>query len=457
MASNLYTGRNKSRKSFFLIIFFGIILLGAVLAGVIYLEREMPLVEISDELNLIGSHKEVTFTVIDRKSGISHVNVSLVQGAKEKKLYEKTFQREGYAPNAGPEKLEFLTVIDANSLKLKNGSAKLIVTVRDFSFWNFLRGNKTEKIYEFTLDSEPPKVNRMDSPRYIKPGGAGIVIYKISEDVAHHGVRINGFFHPGFPFPGAEGTFGAIIGLPYDTENIESAAIEAVDEAGNIGKAPFGMILKSVKWKQDQINVPDSFLTLKIPEFSQYYPLMEEKETSLEKYLYVNNTVRRENNLKIIELCSNSGKEQLWDGRFSRMARASNRAGFADHRTYYYDGKEIDKQVHLGIDLASTRHAEVGAANKGKVIFADYLGIYGNVVILDHGLGVFSLYSHLSQIGVVAGDMIEKDGILGATGTSGMAGGDHLHFSILVNGILVDPLEWWDEHWLDLNILSYLK
>jgi murein DD-endopeptidase MepM/ murein hydrolase activator NlpD len=97
------------------------------------------------------------------------------------------------------------------------------------------------------------------------------------------------------------------------------------------------------------------------------------------------------------------------------------------------------------------------AANRGKVIFADYLGIYGNMVVLDHGLGVFSLYSHLSQIGVVEGDIVEKNGVLGATGTSGMAGGDHLHFSMLVNGVLVDPLEWWDEHWLDLNILSYLK
>jgi murein DD-endopeptidase MepM/ murein hydrolase activator NlpD len=455
MASNLYRGRNKSRKPFFLFIFFGIILIGSGLAGFIYLERETPLVDISEELGLIGTYKEVTFTVTDQKSGLSHADVTLVQGAKQKKLNEKNFQREGYAPSAGPDQLQLKAVIDAKALNLKNGSAQLVVTARDFSYWNFLRGNKTERVYEFTLDTEAPKVNRMDSPRYIKPGGAGIVIYKISETVANHGVRVNGFFHAGFPLPGAEGTFGAIIGLPYYTENIESAAVEAVDKAGNIGKAPFGMILKTVKWKHDKINVPDSFLSLKIPEFSQYYPQME--GDMIAKYLYVNNTVRSENNKRIMEICNNSGKEQFWAGKFGRMARSSNRAGYADHRTYYYNGKEIDKQVHLGIDLASTRHAEVLAANRGKVIFADYLGIYGNMVVLDHGLGVFSLYSHLSQIGVVEGDIVEKNGVLGATGTSGMAGGDHLHFSMLVNGVLVDPLEWWDEHWLDLNILSYLK
>ena len=91
------------------------------------------------------------------------------------------------------------------------------------------------------------------------------------------------------------------------------------------------------------------------------------------------------------------------------------------------------------------------------MIFADYLGIYGNTVILDHGLGVFSLYSHLSQIGIEVGAIVDKDQGIGESGATGMAGGDHLHFSILVNGILVDPLEWWDAKWLDLNIASYLK
>ena len=131
-------------------------------------------------------------------------------------------------------------------------------------------------------------------------------------------------------------------------------------------------------------------------------------------------------------------------------------AGFADHRTYLYEGKEIDHQVHLGIDLASVHRARIKAANRGKVVFADYLGIYGNTVILDHGQGVFSLYAHLSQIDVQPGSMIEKDGMLGLSGASGMAGGDHLHFSMLINGIFVNPLEWWDEQWLKLNITEQM-
>ncbi len=312
----------------------------------------------------------------------------------------------------------------------------------------------TENIYPVIFDTEPPKINRLDSSRYIAPGGAGIVTYRISED-ALHGVRVNGYFHPGHPLAGKDGVYVSIIGLSYDTEKIDDARIEAVDDAGNRSSVSFGMILKKAHFKHDRINVPDSFLDLKIPEFSQYYPEMSGDK--LDKYLYVNNDVRKANNAFIMELCSHAQSEKMWEGRFSRMARSSNRAGYADHRTYYYNGREIDKQVHLGIDLASTSHAEVEAANNGKVIYADYLGIYGNMVVLDHGLGIFSLYSHLSQIGVNKGDIVKKGDVVGATGTSGMAGGDHLHFSILVNGVLVNPLEWWDESWLDLSITSYMK
>ena len=107
---------------------------------------------------------------------------------------------------------------------------------------------------------------------------------------------------------------------------------------------------------------------------------------------------------------------------------------FADHRTYFYENKEIDQQVHLGFDLAVTSAVPVVAANKGRVVNADFLGIYGNCVILDHGMGVQSLYAHLSSIDVKVGDTVEKGQTLGRSGMTGLAGGDHLHFTMLVNG-----------------------
>ncbi len=456
MASNsLRMDRSLKKKSPLLFLFTIALLVAASVALVLLLEREKPTIDVSGELNLIGANKQLDFVVTDKKSGIRHVEAVIRQAGTEKTLHQENFARKAYFGAAGPNRLEAHVNVDIAALGLKDGAAEIIITATDFSFWNLLRGNTVQLIYPVTFDTNPPKVSRMDSPRYITPGGAGIVIYKLDEEVPSHGVRVNGFFHPGFPVPGKEQLYGAIIGLPYDTIKILDTHIEAVDEAGNIGTSRFGMILKKANFKKDRINVPTSFLDLKIPEFSQYYPEMSGNQ--LEQYLFVNNKVRQSNNKEIMKMCSNSKPEQLWQGRFSRMARSSTRSGYADHRTYYHEGKEVDKQVHLGIDLASTRHAEVEAGNKGIVVFADYHGIYGNMVVLDHGLGVFSLYSHLSSIDVKSGDMVKKDALLGKTGTTGMAGGDHLHFSMLVNGILVNPLEWWDASWLELHITSYLK
>ena len=127
-------------------------------------------------------------------------------------------------------------------------------------------------------------------------------------------------------------------------------------------------------------------------------------------------------------------------------------AGFAERRTYLYEGRVVDQQTHLGHDLASTRQAPVPASNAGVVVLARYLGIYGQTVVIDHGYGLMTLYSHLSSLEVAEGDEVARNQSLGRTGTTGLSGGDHLHFSVLVGGVMVDPLEWWDVRWLRSRI-----
>lgn len=281
-----------------------------------------------------------------------------------------------------------------------------------------------------------------------------MVVYRVSEPVGRHGVQVNDIFYPGFPLPKrGEGVYGACMGLPYDTAALEKAFVVATDLAGNEAKAPFTMNLHVRKIVSDKITVSDEFLSAKLPEFDSHYP--ELSGTPVEQYVKVNNEIRLANYKKIQEVCSKFQPERLWDGRFLRMD-GSPRAGYADHRAYLHNGEKIDEQVHLGVDIASLEHANVEAANRGVVVFADYLGIYGNAIILDHGQGIFSLYAHLSQINVPVGSMVEKGSVIGLTGHTGMAGGDHLHFSILVNGIFVDPVEWWDEDWLKIHMLSVL-
>jgi murein DD-endopeptidase MepM/ murein hydrolase activator NlpD len=129
---------------------------------------------------------------------------------------------------------------------------------------------------------------------------------------------------------------------------------------------------------------------------------------------------------------------------------------FAERRTYFVGGKKVSNATHFGYDLASTSAAPIAAAAAGRVVYADELGIYGNCVLVDHGLGLGTLYGHLSRIDVAPGDTVERGEALGLSGSTGLAGGDHLHFAILVGGAYVDPLEWWDPKWVRENVEARL-
>lgn len=446
----------KNKKAFPPLILLGAGLLGLVLAIFLWLAGDVgkPRVTLSAESIHIGPGKRVSFTASDAKSGLRSIQVALAQDNKRAVLLEKSYPKKGAFFGGGPKKIEESVEITPKTLGFHDGPAELLVTATDFSWWNWFKGNVTVLSSAVVIDTKPPVINVMDSPQYIKGGGSGVVVYRVNEPVGRNGVQVNDIFYPGFPLPKrGKGVYGTCLGLPYDIAAIEKAFVVAVDQAGNEAKAPFSMILHVRKIVSDKIVVSDEFLAAKLPEFASHYP--ELSGTPVEQYVKVNNDVRRANYRKIQEVCSKSQPERLWDGRFLRMD-GSPRAGYADHRTYLYNGQKIDQQVHLGVDIASVQQANVEAANRGRVVFADYLGIYGNTVILDHGQGVFSLYAHLSQIDVPLNAMVEKGSIIGHTGHTGMAGGDHLHFSMLVNGIFVDPVEWWDEGWLKIHMLSVL-
>lgn len=422
----------------------------ALTAFFLFFERSKPVINISNIPQYIGKVQPLEVDITDTGSGLRQVTISATQGELTKEIYSATNPRVGYTGQIGPMSDHQSITFDTAKLGFTEGPLSITVTAFDFSMMGFFKGNSATITSDVTLDTRAPAITIKHSEQYISPGGAGIVIYTVDDEKSRHGAVINGKFNPGHPLSGSQkGSYIAYFSLPYDAESLTESHVLATDIAGNGSMLPFATIFKKVQQKHDRINISDGFLSSKIPEFEQHYPEMT--GSFVDKYLYSNSTVRDQNNKKIAELCSTSVNERLWEGRFQRMP-GSNRAGFADHRTYYYNDQPIDKQVHLGMDIASTQQANVTAANKGKVIFADYLGIYGNMVLIDHGQGVFSLYSHLSQINAKTGDMVTPNDVIGLSGTSGMAGGDHLHFSMLVNGVFTTPLEWWDPHWIEVTI-----
>jgi len=444
------SAKKKKGSSTLLLILVTVLIILAAGSGFIFFESEKPVITLDRTILYFGPKTPVTFTAVDSRRGLKKIRVELIQGEKKKTLYSTEFQRQGYWLKCGPESQTISYTDGIKKKGFKEGEARLIIEATDYSLFHFFTGNTSRLEQKVTIDTKPPRVNILHSERYIENGGAGFVIYRLSDDTDRHGVVLGNDFHPGTPIEdGREDVFNAIFAVPYSAKTLQNPHIIAVDKAGNQSIIPFSTRLKHKKYKNDRINVGDGFLQRKVPEFQDHYPEM--KGNLLAKYLYTNNSVRKQNNKKIKEICSKSSPKRLWKDRFLRMS-GSSKAGYADHRTYYYKNKAIDNQVHLGVDIASTKRSGVKAAGNGIVVFADYLGIYGNNVIVDHGMGLFSLYAHLSQINVAVEDTLEKGFILGMTGISGMAGGDHLHFSMLVNGIFVTPVEWWDQSWIDVTI-----
>jgi hypothetical protein len=213
--------------------------------------------------------------------------------------------------------------------------------------------------------------------------------------------------------------------------------------------------LKNVRYKKSTIALSDSFLQNKVA------PLLTDvaarQGTPKDVFVAVNKRVRKENEDRITAITKKATPTMLWKDAFTQLSNSKVEANFADQRTYTYNGEPIDTAYHLGYDLSVTRNYPAEAANSGTVAFAGDLGIYGNSVILDHGLGLFTLDIHLSSIDVKVGDSVAKRQVLGKTGETGLAAGDHLHFGVYLDGVAVLPVEWWDQKWIDDNITPKLE
>ena len=265
-------------------------------------------------------------------------------------------------------------------------------------------------------------------------------------------------FFPGYPLNIHSKTglnYACYIAIPYQAKFPLNLYIWAKDRADNTSIAKFYFRIRRRNYKKKKIVITEKFLKRVLPYFSFYK--FDPKDSLVEQFLKINGNLRQQNTMFIKGLLSQTSRKRLWRGAWICLKNAKCTAKFADQRYYFYQGRLIDQQFHMGIDLASIANAPVPAANNGKVIYTGRLGIYGLSIIIDHGQGIFSLYGHMSRIDVNKNQEIKKGDIIGLTGQTGLAGGDHLHFSILVNGIFVNPEEWLDYHWLRDNIIRKLK
>ena len=429
------------------IVFLFLIIVIGLLGGAYYLgprlERGAPQIKLPDSDVLGLAPMEIGVT--DQGAGLKSLTATLAAGGAE-----HTLASEQYAQPVTEKKIT--VALSSKITGVKEGPAVLRVSARDASLWNFFRGNETVIQKTLTIDITAPTVELIADDRYVNFGGVGVIVYKTSADTATSGVRIGTYFFPGFQgqIKGHADHFIALFAHPYNVPADAKAVLVATDKAGNTREMALVYELKNVKYKKSTIAISDNFLQGKIA------PLLNDvgarQGSPKDVFLRVNKGLRKENEDKIAAITKKSTPSILWKDAFSQLSNSKVEANFADERTYTYNNDPIDTAYHLGYDLSVTKHYPVEAANSGTVAFVGDLGIYGNTVMLDHGLGLYTLYGHLSSFDVKVGDSIKQRQILGKTGETGLAAGDHLHYGIYLHGVAVLPVEWWDQKWINDNI-----
>jgi murein DD-endopeptidase MepM/ murein hydrolase activator NlpD len=426
-----------------------------------------PSIQIDNPAKYLGQTGTVEVAITAPQARIASIQVAFEQNGKQTPLVSLAQPGNAEIKQEAPDRVRVTRAIGRGVIPdLKSGPARIVVTAERPVLFG-LRKARSMATHDVTVRLEKPTIAVLSTKHYVNLGGSELIVYRATPADVESGVMVGDLKYPGYPASGVkiEGIHiadpavkVAFFALRYDQDVNTPMYAYARDEAGNSARAEFDHLTFPKPFKRSTITIDDKFINKAVPWIYENSPEIKSTNDPLQDFLQANGKLRELNAQKIASYAQQSSPDLLWGGVvFHPFTNSAVEAAFADHRTYMYNGKEVDQQTHLGFDLARVVNSPVVAANKGKVLHAGPLGIYGNCIILDHGMGVQSLYGHLSSIAVKVGDTVEKEQEMGRSGMTGMAGGDHLHFTMLVNGQMVNPVEWWDAHWIQDRILRKLR
>jgi murein DD-endopeptidase MepM/ murein hydrolase activator NlpD len=435
--------------------FAGLVFLLLVVAGAGYSiagRGAPPAITIDRPERVVGQAGTVDVVVEAPRGRLTSLIIALEQNGRSIPLFSLDAQQSATLTQIDADHVRVSRPVGKQSVReLQQGPARITVSAARPSFLN-LRTLSSAASKDFQVRLEPPRLAVLSTKHYVNHGGSELVVYRATPRDVASGVRVGDVEYRGFPLAGAEaGMNVAFFALLYDQDLKTPIEAFARDEAGNETKATFVDDVFEKPIKKSRIDIDDGFINRTVPDIIAHSPELKMSGPSgdlLADFLKVNGELRRVNADEIAAFARQTAPTKLWKEPFVQLGNSKVEAGFADHRTYIYKGKEVDQQVHLGFDLAVTTHVPVASANEGTVVNASWLGIYGNCVIIDHGQGVQSLYGHLQSFDVKVGDKVTRGQIIGRSDSTGLAGGDHVHFTMLVGGRMVNPVEWWDPHWI---------
>ncbi|MDR1461069.1 MAG: M23 family metallopeptidase [Campylobacteraceae bacterium] len=437
---------NKNRS----ITIFAVLIVIAILAFIYnsaMFERNMPDIVLDEQI--YWNLKNPIQAKVKDDSGIERVLVQISDGENNITLINDKY-------SGSEREIDFNISFPKTGFFSKKNQYYLTFEVVDKSLWNFFMGNRIQKVYSVTIDTKQPNVYTVANSYKVTKGGSGVVIFK-ADDENLKDVYIQTNYGKRFkvaPF-NKKGYYIAFVAWPVNQKNF-SAEIVAEDLAGNVAKNRIKYFLQDKNYKVSKITLSDNFLS------NSVYPLAEEFDyentkdlLALERFVFINEKIRNESLFTIQNITSAVNYNKPFRLKsFFPLKNGAVVAGYGDFRIYEYNKSQVSQSYHLGLDMASTAEAEIVLSNSGTIAFADENGIYGKMILIDHGLGLYSLYAHCSELSVNAGDEIINGQVIGRTGKTGFVFGDHLHFGVVVQGVEVRPEEWMDEKWLKENVFD---
>ena len=399
-----------------------------------------PSLDVPASLTTIGQATPIAVRVHDAH-GVRKLTATLAQNGAQ----YQAWQTSAASKDADPT-FNFEVGVKATP-QLHDGPARLILTATSGGLWH----STTRWEREVNVVTQPPLVSADSEQHYLYLGMADLATMNITGPYASAGVRVGNQTFRAWPMPDGKPGLFSLFAFAWNMAAGTTPQVYASSGAGDTVSTPLTVIFPKKEqpvYTQHQIQVSEQFLQKVLGELDP-----NGSGDPIARFVKINTEMRQANNKTLADLRFKTAGSFLWSKPFTRQPHSQAEATFADVRSYIYQGKKIDQQVHLGYDLAVTQHVGVEASNDGRVVWAAPLGIYGNCIVVDHGYGLQTIYGHLSRIDVHVGDMVKRSQVMGLSGMTGMAGGDHVHFAMQLDGVQIDPKEWWDAHWIKDHIV----
>jgi len=403
-----------------------------------------PSLDVPASLTTIGETTAVSVHVHD-PHGVSKLTVTLAQSGTQYQAWQTT------AASKDAETTYTFNVGAKTTPQLHDGPARLILDATSGSMFHAV----THWERDVNVVTQAPLVSADSDQHYLYLGMADLATMNVTGSYSSAGVRVGDQSFRAWPMPGGKPGLFALFAFAWNMPAGTTPVVYAANAAGNDVTTPLTVVFPKKEqpvYTKHEIQVSDQFMQKVLGELDP-----NGSGDPVARFVKINTEMRKSNNATLADLRLKTADHFLWSQPFTRQSHSQAEATFADVRSYLYHGKKIDEQVHLGYDLAVTQHVGVEASNDGRIVWAAPLGIYGNCIVVDHGYGLQTIYGHLSRIDVHEGDMVKRGQIMGLSGMTGMAGGDHVHFAMQLDGVQIDPKEWWDAHWIQDHIVRRVE